>query len=170
MPKTGLLVGRQIKELKNDLPDYETRIPAIYREDEFLIPNGDTVINEEDEVYFIADENHIEDVTRELQKLEDKYKNIYIAGCGNLGKSLAKKTNDDFNVKVIEKDAAQCEKSSEDLDGVLILNADVADKDFLASENIENCDVFVAVTQDDETNVLCSMMAKTWGKENYYYR
>ncbi len=92
MPKkTGLLVGRQIKELKNDLPDYETRIPAIYREDEFLIPNGDTVINEEDEVYFIADENHIEDVTRELQKLEDKYKNIYIAGCGNLGKSLAKK-------------------------------------------------------------------------------
>ena len=161
--KTGLLVGRQIKELKNDLPDYETRIPAIYREDEFLIPNGDTVINEEDEVYFIADENHIEDVTRELQKLEDKYKNIYIAGCGNLGKSLAKKTNDDFNVKVIEKDAAQCEKSSEDLDGVLILNADVADKDFLASENIENCDVFIAVTQDDETNVLCSMMAKKLG-------
>jgi trk system potassium uptake protein TrkA len=161
--KTGLLVGRQIKELKNDLPDYETRIPAIYREDQFLIPNGDTVINEEDEVYFIADENHIEDVTRELQKLEDKYTNIYIAGCGNLGKLLAKKTNDDFNVKVIEKDAAQCEKSSEDLDGVLILNADVADKDFLASENIENCDVFIAVTQDDETNVLCSMMAKKLG-------
>ena len=102
-------------------------------------------------------------MTRELQKLEDKYKNIYIAGCGNLGKSLAKKTNDDFNVKVIEKDAAQCEKSSEDLDGVLILNADVADKDFLASENIENCDVFIAVTQDDETNVLCSMMAKKLG-------
>ena len=61
------------------------------------------------------------------------------------------------------KRCCSCEKSSEDLDGVLILNADVADKDFLASENIENCDVFIAVTQDDETNVLCSMMAKKLG-------
>ena len=112
--KTGLLVGRQIKELKNDLPDYETRIPAIYREDEFLIPNGDTVINEEDEVYFIADENHIEDVTRELQKLEDKYKNIYIAGCGNLGKSLAKKT-----ITIVNKEAYLDLVEGNDLDIII---------------------------------------------------
>ena len=163
--QTGLLVGRQIKELKNDLPDYETRIPAIYREDEFLIPNGDTVINEEDEVYFIADENHIEDVTRELQKLEDKYKNIYIAGCGNLGKSLAKKTNEDFNIKLIEKSEEQSELANEALDNVLVLNADAADKDFLDSESIQDCDVFVAVTHDDESNVLCSLMAKKLGSK-----
>lgn len=160
---SGLLVGRQIKELKKDLPDYETRIPAIYRDNELLIPNGDTVINEGDEVYFIADADHIEEVTKELQKLEDRYKNIYIAGSGNIGQSLAMKINDEFNVKVIEKNPEQCEKSSENLENVLILNADAADKDFLSSENIENCDVFVAVTQDDETNVLCSMMAKKLG-------
>ena len=162
---SGLLVGRQIKELKNDLPDYETRIPAIYRNDELIIPNGETVINDGDEVFFIADEKHISDVTRELQKLESKYKNIYIAGAGNIGKSLAKKTNEDFNIKLIEKSEEQSELANEVLDNVLVLNADAADKDFLDSESIQDCDVFVAVTHDDESNVLCSLMAKKLGSK-----
>jgi len=160
---TGILVGRQIKELKNDLPDYETRIPAIYRDDELIIPSGDTTILEGDEVFFIADEKHIEDVTIELQKLENKYKNIYIAGAGNIGTSLANKINNEFNIKLIEKDTEASELASEKLDNVLILNADAADQEFLASEAIQDCDVFVAVTQDDETNVLCSLMAKKLG-------
>ena len=69
----------------------------MYRDEELLIPTGETIINEGDEVFFIADEKHIEDVTKELQKLESQYKNIYIAGAGNIGKSLAKKINDEFN-------------------------------------------------------------------------
>ena len=160
---SGVLVGRQIKELKKDLPDYETRIPAIYRDDALIIPSGDTTILDGDEVYFIADEKHIEDVTKELQKLEDKYKNIYIAGAGNIGRSLASKIKDEFNIKLIEKDTKVSELASEKLDNVLILNADAADQEFLGSEAIEDCDVFVAVTQDDETNVLCSLMAKKLG-------
>ena len=158
--KSGILVGRQIKELNNDLPDYETRIPALYRDESLLIPTGDTTILEGDEVFFIADEKHIEDVTKELQKLESQYKNVYIAGAGNIGKSLAKKINNEFNTKLIEKNIEQCEQASEELDGVLVLNADAADKEFLSSEGIEDCDVFVAVTQDDESNVLCSLMSK----------
>ena len=163
--QSGALVGRQIKELKDDLPDYETRIPAIYRNDELLIPSGDTTINEGDEVFFIADEKHIEDVTKELQKLESQYKNIFVAGAGNIGKSLAKKISSDFNVKLIDKSVEQCEKASEKLDSVLVLNADAADKEFLSSEGIADCDVFVAVTQDDESNVLCSLMAKKLGSK-----
>ena len=161
--KSGILVGRQIKELNNDLPDYETRIPALYRDESLLIPTGDTTILEGDEVFFIADEKHIEDVTQELQKLEDKYKNIYVVGAGNIGMSLASKINNDFNLKVIEKDPKQSKIASDLLDDVLILNADAADKDFLANEGIADCDVYVAVTQDDETNVLCSLMAKKLG-------
>ena len=160
--ESGVLVGRQIKELKDDLPEYETRIPALYRDEELLIPTGETIINEGDEVFFIADEKHIEDV---LQKLESQYKNVYIDGAGNIGKSLAKKINDEFNTKLIEKNIEQCEQASEELDGVLVLNADAADKDFLASEGIEDCDVFVAVTQDDESNVLCSLMSKKLGSK-----
>ncbi len=160
---SGLLVGRQIRDLKEHLPDYETRIPAIYRDEELIIPTGDTVINEGDEVFFIADEKHIEDVTEELQKLESRYKDVFIAGCGNIGKSLAKKTFDDFNIKVIDKNAQRCEEAAEELENVLILNADAADKEFLTSENIDDCDVFVTVTQDDEINVLCSLMAKKMG-------
>ena len=158
-----MLVGRQIKELNNDLPDYETRIPALYRDENLIIPTGDTTILEGDEVFFIADEKHIEDVTQELQKLEDKYKNIYVVGAGNIGMSLASKINNDFNLKVIEKDSEQSKIASDLLDDVLILNADAADKDFLANEGIADCDVYVAVTQDDETNVLCSLMAKKLG-------
>ena len=102
-------------------------------------------------------------MTRELQKLEDRYKNIYVAGCGNIGKLLANKIFEEFNVKVIEKDQKRCEDAAEELDNILILNADAADKDFLSSEGIDDCDVFIAVTQDDETNVLCSLMAKKLG-------
>ena len=160
---SGILVGRQIKELKNDLPDYETRIPAIYRNEELIIPSGDTTILDGDEVFFIADEKHIEDVTKELQKLESKYRNIYIAGAGNIGRSLASKINNEFNIKLIEKDIETSELASEQLDNVLVLNADAADQEFLATEAIQDCDVFVAVTQDDETNVLCSLMAKKLG-------
>ena len=160
---SGILVGRQIKELKNDLPDYETRIPAIYRNEELIIPSGDTTILEGDEVFFIADEKHIEDVTKELQQLENKYVNVYIAGAGNIGRSLAGKINDEFNIKLIEKNTEISELASEKLDNVLILNADAADQEFLGSEAIEDCDAFVAVTQDDETNVLCSLMAKKLG-------
>ena len=160
---SGVLVGRQVKELKDDLPEYETRIPALYRNEELLIPTGETIINEGDEVFFIADEKHIEDVTKELQKLESQYKNVYIAGAGNIGKSLAKKINNEFNTKLIEKNIEQCEQASEELDGVLVLNADAADKEFLSSEGINDCDVFIAVTQDDETNVICSLMAKKLG-------
>ena len=119
--ESGLLVGKQIRELRDHLPDYETRIPAIYRDEELIIPNGETIIQKDDEVYFVADEKHIEQVTRELQKLEEKYKNIDIAGCGNIGKSLATKIYEDFNVKVIEKDQEQCEEAAEELDNILIL-------------------------------------------------
>ncbi len=163
--QSGILVGRQIKELKDDLPEYETRIPAIYRGDDLIIPNGSTTINEGDEVYFIADEKHIEDVTKELQKLESQYKNVYVAGAGNIGKSLVKKINDDFNTKLIDKSKDKCELASEELDNVLILNSDAADKEFLSSEGISECDVFVAVTQDDESNVLCSLMSKKLGSK-----
>ena len=163
--QSGILVGRQIKELKDDLPEYETRIPAIYRGDDLIIPTGSTIINEGDEVYFIADEKHIEDVTKELQKLESQYKNVYVAGAGNIGKSLVKKINDDFNTKLIDKSKDKCELASEELDNVLILNSDAADKEFLSSEGISECDVFVAVTQDDESNVLCSLMSKKLGSK-----
>ena len=135
---SGILVGRQIKELKNDLPDYETRIPAIYRNEELIIPSGDTTILDGDEVFFIADEKHIEDVTKELQKLENKYRNVYIAGAGNIGRSLASKINDEFNIKLIEKDVETSELASEKLDNVLILNADAADQEFLGSEAIQD--------------------------------
>ncbi len=78
--------------------------------------------------------------------------------------------NDEFNIKLIEKNTEISELASEKLDNVLILNADAADQEFLGSEAIEDCDAFVAVTQDDETNVLCSLMAKKLGatKEGPY--
>jgi len=83
--ESGLLVGKQIRELRDHLPDYETRIPAIYRDEELIIPNGETIIQKDDEVYFVADEKHIEQVTRELQKLEEKYKNIDMIASPALG-------------------------------------------------------------------------------------
>ncbi|MGM0540906.1 MAG: Trk system potassium transporter TrkA [Pseudomonadota bacterium] len=161
----GLLVNNQIRTLKEHLPqDVKTRIVAIYRGGEIVMPTGDVVIQAGDEVFFLAEPKHISAIVSELrQKKEKPSRNIMIAGGGNIGFSLAQALEGDHQVKLIDHNIEQARHIAEVLDRTIIIHGDVSDKDLLLEENIDEIDLFVAVTNNDEANIISGMLAKKLG-------
>ncbi len=159
----GPLVGHALSTLYEHMPEVEARVAAIYREGEVIQPKGDTVIKAEDEVFFIAAAENIRSVMSELRKLESPYKRIIIAGAGNIGRRLASSLESKYRVKLIERNPTRARGIAERLDMAIVLHGDAADEDLLLEENIENTDVFCAVTNDDEANILSAMLAKRLG-------
>jgi trk system potassium uptake protein len=159
----GLLVGRPLRELPEHIPHTEARVVAIYRGGESIIPDGDTVVQEEDEVFFIAARRNIRKVMSEVRRLEDPVRRVVIAGGGNIGLRLARALENTNQVKVIERDTERAQRISEQLNRTIVLNGDAADEDLLLEENVDNADVFCAVTNADEANILSAMLAKRLG-------
>lgn len=161
----GLLVGHALSALKEHIPNFETRVAAIYRRGRPIRPLGTTVIEADDEVFFIAATKHIRTVMSELQKLESHYKRIMIAGGGLIGAGLAKRLEDEHNVKLIEYNAERAKQLSTILDKTIVFNGDASDQELLQEENIDEVDAFIAVTNDDEANIMSAMLAKRMGAQ-----
>ncbi|HEY9134597.1 MAG TPA: Trk system potassium transporter TrkA [Pseudomonadales bacterium] len=159
----GPLVGQELRFLHQHMPNIETRVAAIFRRDRPIIPEGSTTIEVGDEVFFIAAKNHIRAVMSELQRLEKSYNRIIIAGGGNIGERLAEATETRYSVKLIERNATRCYQLSEILNRTIVLQGSASDQDLLLEENIEETDVFLALTNDDEANIMSSMLAKRLG-------
>jgi len=160
----GSLVGHELKNLKTDMPGIQTRVAAIFRKDRPISPDGSTVIEADDEVFFVAAKKNIRAVTSELRELEKPYKRIMIAGGGNIGERLAEALCKRYRVKVIERDSDRADYLARTLPGeVLVLHGDSADDRFLESINVQHSDVFCAVTNDDQANIFAGMLAKRWG-------
>jgi len=159
----GPLVGHELSYLRTHMPRIDTRVAAIFRKDRPIIPQGDTVIEDGDEVFFIAGTDHIRSVMSELQPLEKPYKRIFICGGGNIGQRLAHTLENRYQVKLLERDRERCVMLSESLRKTVVLEGNAANKDILLEENIENTDVFCAVTNDDEANIMASLLAKRLG-------
>ena len=159
----GPLVGHRLRELPEQLPGIETRVTAIFRRHEAIIPEGDTVIEAGDDVFFIAAPKHIRAVMSEFRKLDGPNRRIVIAGGGNIGKRLAMALEKTCNIKIIENNPERARAISEDLKHAYVLLGDAADEDLLIEENIENTDVFCALTNADEANIISSMLAKRLG-------
>ena len=159
----GPLIGHEISELKKHMPKVDTRVAAIFRQDRPIIPTGSTSIEAGDEVFFIAKKGDISKVIKEMRKKEEPYKKIIIAGGGRVGYRLARKIETNHQVKIIEEDENRAEELSKNLLSTIVLKGNVSDKHLLHEENIENTDVFVAVTNDDEANVMSCLLAKDMG-------
>ena len=159
----GPLIGHEISELKKHMPKVDTRVAAIFRQDRPIIPTGSTLIEAGDEVFFIAKKGDISKVIKEMRKKEEPYKKIIIAGGGKVGYRLARKIETNHQVKIIEEDENRSEELSKNLISTIVLKGNVSDKHLLHEENIENTDVFVAVTNDDEANVMSCLLAKDMG-------
>ncbi|RMG57207.1 MAG: Trk system potassium transporter TrkA, partial [Gammaproteobacteria bacterium] len=159
----GPLVGHELRTLARHMPNIDTRVAAIFRHDRAIIPEGHTVIEPDDEVFFIAAREHIRDIMGELRRLDKPYKRILIAGGGNIGKRLAEQLERKYSVKIIERDMRRAQYLSEQLQHTIVLMGDAADEELLLDENIENTDVFCALTNDDEANILSAMLAKRLG-------
>jgi trk system potassium uptake protein TrkA len=159
----GHLVGRPLKELPEHLARVQARVVAIYRLGRTLHPEGETVIEDGDEVFFLAARNDIRRVVSELRREESPIRRIVIAGGGNIGFRLAKTLEQTNQVKLIERDLRRARKISEQLEKAIVLNGDAADEELLIEENIDSTDVFVAVTNSEEANILSAMLAKRLG-------
>jgi trk system potassium uptake protein TrkA len=161
--RDGLLVGQRIATLKEHVPNTEGRIAAIYRQGKAMLPEGDTVIQEGDEVFFIADRKDIRVFMSEMRRLEDPVRRVVIAGGGNIGVRLALALEQTNQVKIIERDPQRARHISEQLNKAIVLVGDAADEELLLEENIDNVDVFCALTNSEEANILSSMLAKRLG-------
>jgi trk system potassium uptake protein TrkA len=159
----GTLVGHALNTLPSHMPGIHTRVAAIFREGKAIIPEGDTIIRADDEVFFIAASKNIRAVMSELRKLDKKVKRLILAGGGNIGTRLAKALESRFQVKIIEHNPVFASRISEHLGRTIVLQGDAADEDLLLEENIEHTDIFCAVTNDDEANILSAMLAKRLG-------
>ncbi|MDJ0806519.1 MAG: Trk system potassium transporter TrkA [Gammaproteobacteria bacterium] len=159
----GPLVGHALSTLYDHMPDVDARVAAIYRKGEVIRPQGDTRIQVDDEVFFIAATGHIRAVMSELRKLEKPYRRLIIAGAGNIGRRLAHALEQKYRVKLIESNQTRARDIAKRLDMTIVLYGDAADENLLLEENIENTDVFCAVTNDDEANILSAMLAKRLG-------
>jgi trk system potassium uptake protein TrkA len=160
----GLLVGKPIKEMRTLLPiEMDARIAAIFRHDQAIFPEGDTVIEAGDEVFLLAAAEHIRPVLRQLRRMAQPVERIMIAGGGNIGLRVAKKLENRYEIKLIEGRPERAEHLANELDKTLVLLGDATDEDLLEEENIAEMDLFLALTNDEEDNIMSGSLAKRMG-------
>jgi trk system potassium uptake protein TrkA len=159
----GPLMGHPLKALRYHLPNVDVRIAAIYRHGEAIIPEGDTVILPGDEVFCLAATVHIRQVMRELRRSDRPTRRVMIAGGGNIGLRLARSIEHDYNVKVLEVDKRRAQLLAVQLTRALVLRGDTTDEKLLENEGIDETDLFVALTNDEEDNIMSASLAKRMG-------
>ena len=159
----GILVAKKIADLCQQLNDVDYRIVSIFREGAAIIPDGDTLIEVGDELFIIGAPEHIKTLLKAVRQKEKPVKRVMIAGGGNIGMRLAKTLEKDYQVKLIEMDVEQAHRASEELKHTIVLQGDAADEDLLIEENIEDTDIFCALTNADEANIISCMLAKRLG-------
>jgi trk system potassium uptake protein len=161
--KSGLLVGQRLRTLREHLPNADVRVVAIFRGDRAIAPDGDTVIEDGDEVFFLAAREDMRRMMAELRKEEDPVRRVLIAGAGNIGFRVARALEKTHQVKLIERDQRRARRASEMLEHAIVLQGDAADEELLVEENIDSADVFAALTNSEEANILSAMLAKRLG-------
>ena len=159
----GPLVGHEIADLRKHMPGIDSRVAAIFRGGKGIVPDGHQVIEADDEVFFIAARKDIRAVMSELRNLDKPIKRIMLAGGGNIGKRLAQSLENKYSVKILEHNTERAKELSCDLNKTIVLFGDTADEDLLLEENVDQMDVFCALTNDDEANILSSMLVKRLG-------
>lgn len=159
----GPLVGHELSDLKKHMPGIDARVASIFRQGKPIALGGETIIEVDDEVFFLAARKHIRAVMSEMRKTEKPVKRVILAGGGNIGTRLAVAIEHQYQVKIIERNEEHAKALSEKLDKAMVLLGDAADRELLLEENIESTDVFCALTNDEEANILSAMLAKRLG-------
>ena len=159
----GPLVRHPLEDLEMRLPEVDVKIAAIWRDDRPLDLDPHTVVQPGDEVFFLAASRDIRQVMAEMRQMDKPVRRVMVAGGGNIGLRLARSLEERLNVKVIESSKRRCEFLAGQLHSALVLNADVTNEDLLADEHVDETDLFISVTNDDEANIMSALLAKRMG-------
>jgi trk system potassium uptake protein len=161
----GPLVQHSLAEIPALMPGAEMRIVAIYRQDQALTQlNGQTRIEPGDEVFVLAATEHIRTVLGALRKMDRPVKRLMMAGGGKVGLRLAREVCGTYELKIIEANRQRCEYLATQLpSSTLVLHGDSTDEDLMGDENVRDMDLFMALTSDDEDNIMACLLAKRMG-------
>lgn len=159
----GMMLGQTIAQLNQHLNAIEAGVVALFRDKKPMPLEDDFVISLDDEVFFIAAPQAIQQVLIALGRYTHPNRRIIIAGGGHIGTKLAQSLEHHYRLKVIEQDMARANQLASLLHKTTVLQGDIADCDLLLNENIEFTDLFCAVTNDDEANIMSCLQAKRLG-------
>ncbi len=162
--KDSFLYNKTIDNIYNFFPNLSFTIVSLSQESKADITfSGNTIIDEHIEVCFLAATIDVELLLRELQPEVRAMKNIMIVGGGNIGYSLATRTDENYNVKIIEHNKERCLLLAEKINNGLVLRGDAADRELLLNENIDSVDLFCSLTNNDGVNIMSALLARRLG-------
>ncbi len=145
-------------------PDHRLLIAAVLRNEKMIIPRGDDRLHSGDVVYFISEEKDLASTLKLFNKPDMTIKNVLIVGGGRVGARLAALLEKrSIHTKIIEKSGERCKELADHLNSVVVLCGDGSDQQLLTEENIQNMDLVVTLTNDEETNILTSLLARRLG-------
>ncbi|MCY4330189.1 MAG: Trk system potassium transporter TrkA [Endozoicomonadaceae bacterium] len=159
--KTRIDLAEQLHEFHSQT---KKRLVAVFHNKKAIPVNDETVIQEDDEILLMAERQQIKPILKSFG-YTDKFanKHIVIAGGGNIGFHLAKSIKLKHNVKIIEKDNDRCKYLSQNLDNVVVFYGDTTDKNLLTASTVHSADIYIALTDNDSTNITSSLLAKKLG-------
>lgn len=161
------LIGKSLKELRMEFKD-RFLIGIIQNDDNVLIPSGDNIIRVNDIVYLPVPKDEVMSVIPLIFGNHSKpFKNIMILGGGRIGYNLALllEKDGDFNIKIIEPDIKRCKFLTNNLSSTMVIHGDGSDRALMEEENISDMDVLAALTNNEELNIMSSLLAKKLGIE-----
>jgi trk system potassium uptake protein len=163
LDQTNPLVNQRIMDTKTNPIFEDIRIIAIVRDQKTLIPKGNTIIRNNDHVFFISNKKNTENILEVLGQVKVVIKNVMIIGGDDMAVTTALRLQDKFRVTLINKDKERCKWLAENLTNTLVINGDYKNVELLIEEGLEQMDAFLALTESSETNIITSLTAKNHG-------
>jgi trk system potassium uptake protein TrkA len=161
-PECGV-IGKTLEEIRHEYGD-NILIASITRKDDPIIPSGQSVIHDNDYLFVFAESSNVRNILRFFGKDAEPSERVIVVGGGNTGFMLAESLEErGISVKIIEKRQDRCEALASKLNKAIILHGDGTSQNLLREENIQDIDCFVAVTDDEEANILAALLAKQLG-------
>jgi trk system potassium uptake protein TrkA len=158
--------GTKLVDLRKKTGNKKILVTGILRDEKLIIPSGDDQLLEGDIIYFVSEEKDLKGALKIFGKRAEPFNRVLVVGGGNLGLKLATALEElSIHTKLIERDPDRCRELAELLDKVIILQGDGSDQRLLQEENIQNMDVVITLTGDEETNILTSLLAKQMGAQ-----
>ena len=163
LDQTNPLVNQRIMDTKSNSIFEDIRIIAIVRDQKTIIPKGNTIIRNNDHVFFISNKKNTESIMEVLGQKKVVIKNVMIIGGDDMAVTTALRLQDKFRVTLINKDKERCKWLSEHLHNTLVINGDYKNVELLIEEGLEQMHAFLALTESSETNIITSLTAKNHG-------
>jgi trk system potassium uptake protein TrkA len=158
------VIGKKLKDLSKENQQHDIIVAAIFRNDKVIVPRGDDIIQENDLVYAVTDAKKIIPITSYFKEKEQKAQRVMIIGGGDIAVELAQLfEKKGIKTKIIEHNEQRCSEIAEKLDKTIVLRGNGTDQGLLEEENIKDIDILIAVSEDEQTNILVSLLAKRLG-------